>query len=264
MASPNGPNEFDTLADLNISDVESVLQLMGQLDGSPNSTQGGVIPRPQSVEMSSLGQASQASQLQLPVVSLPSACTHQQSSVIGQHGTRAGGGDQRSPAQQHSPAQAQRVPNMVQQSLAQAQDVPLQTQQVPVQSQRVPVQAQRLPVQTRPPRDVPAPSTSSEKKIEQRSRFTSHQTNTLNEVYAEHPFPSADEKVALAQELDIDVRRIQVWFENKRARERKLLGPTASSHLQSRSMRDSASGQASRSLPGLEVPMTQLLAQDTE
>ena len=210
MASSNGPNEFESLADLNISDVESVLQLMGQLDVPPNSTQGGVIQRPQSVEMGSLGQTSQP-----PAVSLPSACTHQQSSVIGQHGTPAGGGDQRSPTQQHSPAQAQQVPNMAQQLPGQAQDGPLQAQQSPVQAQRLPVQAQRLPVQALPPSDVSTRSRSGEKRIEPRSRFTSQQTNTLSKVYVEHPFPSADEKVALAQELDIDVRRIQVWFENK-------------------------------------------------
>lgn len=259
MASSNSPNEFETLADLNISDVESVLQLMGELDVPPNSTQDGVIQRPQSVEMGSLGQASQP-----PVVSLPSACTHQQSSVIGQHGTPAGGGDQRSPTQQHSPAQAQQVPNMAQWLPGQAQDVPLQAKQFPVQAQRLPVQAQRLPAQALPPSDIPTRSKSGEKKTEPRSRFTSQQTNTLSKVYVEHPFPSADAKVALAQELDIDVRRIQVWFENKRARERKLLGPTASHHLQGRSVRDGAFGQPSRSLPGLEVPMTQLLAQDTE
>ena len=101
-------DDLETLHDLTICDVQSVLQLLNRLDEQSKSTEEEVVLRPESVEMGSLGQASQSSQLQLSISSLPSACTHQQSSVIGQHGAPAGRGDHRSLAQ--LPAHAQRLP----------------------------------------------------------------------------------------------------------------------------------------------------------
>ena len=52
--------------------------------------------------------------------------------------------------------------------------------------------------------------------------FSSDQRNLLEEYFLENAYPKLDERVKLAEKLGIDTRRVQVWFQNKRQKQRKL------------------------------------------
>ena len=52
--------------------------------------------------------------------------------------------------------------------------------------------------------------------------------------YEYNKLPDAKERAALGQAVGLSARAVQVWFQNKRARERKALGPQASEHLRRR------------------------------
>ncbi|XP_070610023.1 double homeobox protein 4C-like [Erythrolamprus reginae] len=51
-----------------------------------------------------------------------------------------------------------------------------------------------------------------------RTIFTKEQVARLNEAYKINPYPGYEERESLAQELRIPEARVQVWFQNKRAR----------------------------------------------
>merc|ERR1719446_577947 len=44
----------------------------------------------------------------------------------------------------------------------------------------------------------------------------------LESVYAVEPFPGLDTRRELARKLNVSARQVQVWFQNKRQRERKI------------------------------------------
>ncbi|KIJ49426.1 hypothetical protein M422DRAFT_777382 [Sphaerobolus stellatus SS14] len=69
--------------------------------------------------------------------------------------------------------------------------------------------------------DLPSPSSeradSSEPLIKKkRKRADANQLRVLNATYQRTAFPSTQEREALAKELDMSPRSVQIWFQNKR------------------------------------------------
>jgi hypothetical protein len=54
-----------------------------------------------------------------------------------------------------------------------------------------------------------------------RSAFNAEQTDLLERVFAQTPYPDVTTRENLSQVLDLNDSRIQVWFSNRRARTRK-------------------------------------------
>lgn len=54
-----------------------------------------------------------------------------------------------------------------------------------------------------------------------RRQASSGQVGLLEEVFALEPIPTALTKARLSQLLDMPTKRIQIWFKNKRARQKK-------------------------------------------
>merc|ERR1719238_1855781 len=46
--------------------------------------------------------------------------------------------------------------------------------------------------------------------------------SVLEQVYTLDPFPGLDARRELAKQLNVSPRQVQVWFQNKRQRERKI------------------------------------------
>merc|ERR1719487_1256664 len=46
--------------------------------------------------------------------------------------------------------------------------------------------------------------------------------SVLEQVYSMDPFPGLDARRELAKQLNVSPRQVQVWFQNKRQRERKI------------------------------------------
>ena len=47
--------------------------------------------------------------------------------------------------------------------------------------------------------------------------------SVLEQVYSMDPFPGLDARRELAKQLNVSPRQVQVWFQNKRQRERKIV-----------------------------------------
>jgi hypothetical protein len=65
--------------------------------------------------------------------------------------------------------------------------------------------------------------------IRSRQRFTTEETRILEEVYQKANRPSSDTKQRLAAEFDTTPQRIQIWYQNRRAKEKKTAGGQGSS-----------------------------------
>ncbi|KAG6920276.1 hypothetical protein DXG01_005045 [Tephrocybe rancida] len=75
--------------------------------------------------------------------------------------------------------------------------------------------SQTVPTSTTPPPVSPtSPEESTIKK--KRKRADAHQLKVLNETYNRTAFPSTEERLALAKELGMTARSVQIWFQNKR------------------------------------------------
>ncbi|ESK96630.1 hypothetical protein Moror_6850 [Moniliophthora roreri MCA 2997] len=81
-------------------------------------------------------------------------------------------------------------------------------------------QAQNTSPQVSPPSYTPpiSPTTGSDEPTikKKRKRADAQQLKILNETYARTPFPSTEERLALARQLDMSARSVQIWFQNKR------------------------------------------------
>ena len=68
--------------------------------------------------------------------------------------------------------------------------------------------------------------------------------------YEYNKLPDAKERAALGQAVGLSARAVQVWFQNKRACERKALGQQKSEHLRRRPAKDRASLPRTQAQPG--------------
>ncbi|KAI9322613.1 Homeodomain-like protein [Dichotomocladium elegans] len=73
-----------------------------------------------------------------------------------------------------------------------------------------------------------------------RERYTEDQLRILNEAFSRDPRPSREEKEQLADELCTNYRRIQIWFQNKRASTKKN-GPNMESDIGNNGVTDGVS-----------------------
>ncbi|XP_027369864.1 double homeobox protein A [Bos indicus x Bos taurus] len=51
-----------------------------------------------------------------------------------------------------------------------------------------------------------------------RTSFTSSQLQTLKNAFTENPYPGIDSREQLAEEIGVPESRVQIWFQNRRAR----------------------------------------------
>jgi len=54
-----------------------------------------------------------------------------------------------------------------------------------------------------------------------RRKHTAEQTRYLEERFVANPLPCSDEKIRIAMRIGTDIRKVNVWYQNKRARQRR-------------------------------------------
>lgn len=67
----------------------------------------------------------------------------------------------------------------------------------------------------------------TDRKIRVRTALSEEQQMVLKEHYAINPRPNREEFKRIAQQIGLDNRVVQVWFQNNRARERRMTQPLA-------------------------------------
>ncbi|KXN91073.1 Homeobox protein HD-10 [Leucoagaricus sp. SymC.cos] len=90
----------------------------------------------------------------------------------------------------------------------------------------------------------PTPTTEEPTIKKKRKRADANQLKVLNEVYARTAFPSTEERNALAKQLDMSPRSVQIWFQNKRQSMRQTNRQSNSSSLSQQSYSMTSSGAA--------------------
>jgi len=70
--------------------------------------------------------------------------------------------------------------------------------------------------------DVDLGGIESEKSKMSRWQIGNGSLSVLEQVYSLDPFPGLDARRELAKQLNVSPRQVQVWFQNKRQRERKI------------------------------------------
>ena len=68
--------------------------------------------------------------------------------------------------------------------------------------------------------------------------------SVLEQVYTLDPFPGLDARRELAKQLNVSPRQVQVWFQNKRQRERKI--SRAKGQLSTPGLPDTPAAQAAQ------------------
>ncbi|KAJ8696371.1 hypothetical protein PTI98_006246 [Pleurotus ostreatus] len=61
-----------------------------------------------------------------------------------------------------------------------------------------------------------SPTTEEPMIKKKRKRADAAQLKVLNDVYSRTAFPSTEERLSLAKQLDMSPRSVQIWFQNKR------------------------------------------------
>ena len=76
-----------------------------------------------------------------------------------------------------------------------------------------------------------APAPQDLKQRQSRWQVTPEEQAKLDTAYHTTPFPSAEEQASLAAQLQVSHRRVQVWFQNKRQKERKMSKPPSGTKM---------------------------------
>ena len=90
---------------------------------------------------------------------------------------------------------------------------------------------------------------STNDKVSKRSKISHEQVAVLTKFFEVQPLPDYEERLALAQQLDMTPRSVQVWFQNRRQRTKPGYAPAAQS-------------KAARALVALEKPQSAPLSPD--
>ncbi|PVU99163.1 hypothetical protein BB560_005549 [Smittium megazygosporum] len=61
----------------------------------------------------------------------------------------------------------------------------------------------------------------SDTPSKKRNRLTTEQTSRLNDIFNINPKPDSSTRIELGKELGIDTRKIQIWFQNRRAKHKR-------------------------------------------
>jgi len=75
------------------------------------------------------------------------------------------------------------------------------------------------------PSPLPSPGQSPTKSPKKRQRISPEQLSILEEVYRQKKSPDPNLRNQLAEQLQMTPRRVQIWFQNKRAREKRHKEP---------------------------------------
>ena len=59
------------------------------------------------------------------------------------------------------------------------------------------------------------------KQVRQRETFNKEQVSHLEHIFGQNPYPNREIKTNLATKLSINERQLQVWFQNRRAKEKR-------------------------------------------